>query len=193
MLGTLNSAVCSLFSYDAISYSIPQLPQTLINSSESIFPASLLFILFISGFSLIALQMRRVAVRNAAASEDINISAIDGHDLNQKGKPPEVSKKYISSRALSIKYKQPNGLNSPSNIAFTKLNDHQKTRRRVYNHFEADDPKHFSLEDIAIEHNFNRIRRNSNGSIKEVPAVQSRSPLVFEQCSAGKSIKLIKT
>ena len=184
MLSTLTSAVCSIFSYDAFSYSIPQLSQASINASGYIFPVSILLVLLLSGCSLIALQMRRVV------AEDVNMSAIDRHNLNQKGKPPEESNIYISTLDSSIKYK-PKDLNHyPSNVPFAKLNDHQKTRRRVYSHFEADDPKWISLKDIAIEHDFNQIiLRNSKGSLKELPTIQPSSPLAFEQCSQVDLIK----
>ena len=196
MLSTLTSTVCSIFPYDAFSYSISQLSQASINASGYIFPVSILFVLLLSGCSLIALQMRRVV------AEDVNMSAVDGHNLNQKEKPPEESRMYITTCASSIKYKPKDLNHSPLNVPFAKLNNHQKTRRRVYSHFEADDPNWISLKDIAIEHDFNQIiRRNSNGSIKELPAVQPSSPLAFEQCSqvdlikraVDKSIKLEKS
>ena len=192
-LSTLSSAVCSLFSYEALSYSVPQLP----NATTSIFPAIILFILLISSSGLIALQMRRFMVRNCCASasvvDEVEMSSIDGNNLNQKGgKPPENVKCYTSARVMSIKSRHP-----PASVPFAFLSDHQKDRRRIYSHVESDDTDRFSLKEIAIENNFNQmLRKNSNGSIKELPAVQPRSPLAIEHCNkldlirkAGRSIK----
>lgn len=194
-LSSLTTAFCSLFSYDALSYSVPQIPQDSLNSSASFFPPLLLLIILISGYGLIALQMKGAVLRNTptyfatttvkAAIEDVHVKSIDGHNLNQKGKPPEDSKLYTSARVIQAQCKSHILDNN------TPLSEYQKARRRAYSHLEADDPRCFSLKDVAIEHNFNQIllRKSLNGSIKELPAVQPRSPLAIEQC---RKIDLIK-
>lgn len=194
---SLTTAFCSLFSYDALSYSAPQLPQASINASASVFSSLLLLIILISGYGLIVLQKKRVDLRNTptsvttttttvkAAVEDVRVTSIDGHNLNQKEKPPEDSKLYTSARVIQAQCKSPILNNN------TTLSEYQKARRRAYSHLEADDPLCFSLKDVAIEHNFNQIicKKSLDGSIKELPAVQPRSPLAVEQCS---KIDLIK-
>lgn len=173
MLNLLTSSLCSLFSYDALSYSFPQLPPHVsLHESSSLIPAVIMFIFLISGCGLVSLQMRRFIIGknscDSAVAEDVHMTAIDGHRLNQKGKPPEDAKQFVSARVISFK---------PMHM----LTDHQKARRKCYN---FNDPKSPSLKDLAIEHHFNqKLRRNSNGSIKEFPVVQVRNPLIFEQCS----------
>jgi hypothetical protein len=190
MLSTLTSRFCSLFSFDDLSCSISQLPQVSFHAPAFIPSALLLFILLISGCGLVALQMRRIVLRTINVTEDSHTPSIDGNNLNQKGKPPEDSKIYGSARAIQAHIKT-NGLSTPSSIIpFAKLSKYQKIRRRVYDRFESDNPNYFSSKDVTIEHNFNQIfRKKSNGSIKELPATQLRSPLAVEQCT---KIDLIK-
>jgi hypothetical protein len=190
MLSTLTSNFCSLFSFDDLSCSISQLPQVSFHAPAFIPSALLLFILLISGCGLVALQMRRIVLRTINVAEDSHTPSIDGNNLNQKGKPPEDSKIYGSARAIQAQIKA-NGLSTPSSIIpFAKLSEYQKIRRRVYDRFESDNPNYFSSKDVTIEHNFNQIfRKKSNGSIKELPATQLRSPLAVEQCT---KIDLIK-
>ena len=193
MLSTLTSAICSLFSYESLSYSIPQLSQASFNATNpfSIYSALLFVIIFISGCGLVSLQMGRVVSKTfsgtvAAGFTDVHMKLIQGHNLNQKGKPPEDSKTYKSFRTIQAKRISQLQLQNQK----CPLNDHQKTRRRIYNVLEVDDPACFSTKDVAIENNFNQIlRSNLNGSLKKLPIVSPRSPLASGQCSKLDLIK----
>lgn len=170
---TIDTVTCSLFSVEAADASfIPQLPESFNNASYNyIFSSLILFIFTVSITGMIAFKLKR-SDNNKDIVQDTKHSDSDGHNLAQKGKPPEPN--FASARIVSFKtlLSKPKALgwHARLNIPLANLTDHQKARRSAYG-VESHDPH--SLKDIAMEHKLSQLFSTNLNC----------GPLVLEQCS----------
>lgn len=148
------NTVCSLFSFEAYdAYVMPQLPEAIEVSLylSLIYSSLLLFIVALSTSTGMILSKNKSAINkmNKSVVNKINKQLIslkqvissklkkhvvsDGHNLAQKGKPPELDGRVITYDSfLSKQLQEPMGFRAFMRAQMKNLSEHQKARRRAY-------------------------------------------------------------
>lgn len=193
LISTFSNAMCSLLTFE--SSAISQLPEPLTGSSFTCIYASLL--LFIFTTSMISFKLKTqinsfnkqcfFSFKQLVTFDKTTVC--DGHNLAQKGKPPEASldsHRFITFNTFLMKQKAL-GLLSRFQAPSSNLSEHQKARRAAYGLIQ-EDLKCYSIEAIATGNQLNMLRKtNNNTSSYAAPFIlEKRSincPLPSEQCS----------